>query len=284
LCTLSLLVISFTTFFSIICHYVTPNPRRQGWNILPTNEESSNDQEDDAGKRDLPSLLWPITLGILAILGCAMQVALAVKASRIRPSVALSLLSWMLLLLFITLERPRYCPWSLLLFYLATFVTEAAKPNSWSSSTLNTIAIATYGTMISAMISIGIVLCMQLPSVAHSSEPIRAYGSVPSSKGRSPEDNLRLWQFLNFSWVWPLLKVGKERQIDRQDVWARSYELRNQYVAETRRYLGDLPLVRKLLKENAVDSGIVVLLSLIALSCGKNHTIVQKCLPLTADQ
>jgi ABC-type multidrug transport system fused ATPase/permease subunit len=281
---LTLLIISSTTLFSTIHHYVTTKPLRQGWNLIPPNEELSNDQDGDLINRNYPSLLWSIALGVLAILGCAMQVALAVEASRLRPSVTLSLLSWILLLLFITLKRPRYCPWSLLLFYLSALVTEAAKPNSWPSTTLNTLGVTTYGTIFSAIISIVIVLCMQLRPVAYPSEIIRTYGSAPSSKERSPEDSLRLWQFLTFSWAWPLLAIGKERPIDPQDVWARVYELRNEYVAKTRSSLGDLPLVRKVLKENAVDSGIVVMLSLVSLSCGKNYAITQECLPLTANE
>jgi lysylphosphatidylglycerol synthetase-like protein (DUF2156 family) len=251
-------------------------PQRQGWSLLSPGEELSNDEEDGPAKRKHPSLLGPIALGVLAVLGCAMQFVLPGKASRLHPAVALPLLSWVLLLLLVILKRPRYCQRSLLLFYLVAFVTEAAKPNSWSSATPNTIRIATYGTMLSAMISILVVLCMQLYPAQYPTRLIRTYGIGPSSKERSPEDSLRLWQYLTFSWVWPLLAVGKERQIDPQDVWARAYELRNEHVAKIRSKLGDLPLLRRLLKENAVDSVILVVLSLVSLSFGKNRAVAHK--------
>jgi hypothetical protein len=274
--TLTLLIISIITLFSAVRQYVTIKPLRLGWNLLPPSEELSNDEEGDPAKRDHPSLLWSINLGVLAVLGCAMQITLAVKASRLHPPVVLDLLSWTLLLLLIAFKRPRYCPRSLLLFYLTAFATEAAKPNSWSSTTLNTLGITTYGTMISTVISVVTVLSMQLRPVTDLSELVKTYGVARSSKERNPEDSLRLWQFLTFSWVWPLLAIGKERQINQQDVWARAYELRNGYVAKTRSTLGYLPIVRKLLKENAVDSSLLVLLSLVSLSCGKNHAIAQK--------
>jgi hypothetical protein len=279
LSTLAVLIVSFIALTSVIRHYVTTKPLRQGWNLLSPSERLSQDEEGDPVKRDHPSLLWSIALGVVAVLGCVMQVVLAGKVSPLRPSVALSMLSWILLLLLVTLERPRYCPRSLLLFYLVTFVTEAAKPSSWSSTSLNTLEFTTYGTMLSAMISTIILLCMKLRPVVHPSESMVPYGSAPSNdsapsnKERSPEDSLRLWQYLTFSWAWPLLAVGKLRQIDQQDVWARTYELRNEYVAKIRSNLGDLPLVRKLLRENAVDSSIVILLSLASLACGKNPAL-----------
>lgn len=253
--------------FSVIRSCGTIKSRRRGWSLHPSSAEISLEQEASRLQVGHPSLGWSIALGALAVLGSGLQVVRVVKAAPLPATLCLA--SWVLLLLFITLTRPRYCPTPLLLFYLAAFVTEAAKPKAWPSMPLNTSGITTYGTMVSTLLSIAIILCMHLRPAVHAPGPISTYGSAPSSKERSVEDSLRLWQFLTMSWVSPLLVVAKERQIDQQDVWARAYEYRNEYIAKSTSDWRGSTLLKNLLKVNAVDTGIVLLLSAMALFCGR---------------
>jgi hypothetical protein len=227
------------------------------------------EQEEEGLKMNRPSLLWSISLSFFAMLGLVLQIVRAAKTPYLLPSQALSLVSWVLLVLFIVWTRPRYSSTSLFLFYLAAFIAEAAEPKTWFSSTLDTLRITGYGTMLSALISIVLVLCMRLRSTVYVAEPISPYGSPSSSSERSPEDSLRLWQFLTISWVWPLLVVGKARQMDNKDMWARTTELRNKHIAKLFGDVGGSKLIAKLLKANSIDSSIVLLLSVVGLICGK---------------
>ena len=128
-------------------------------------------------------------------------------------------------------------------------------------------AFAHYTTAVVILISITIVLLMEYTPISPGSGPISVVGTVPSSNERSPEDSLRLWQFLTNSWVWPLLQVGKRRQLEKEDIWKLGYGFQNGRVIAAFREMKGSSLFIRLLKANGLDCCILILTALIKLIC-----------------
>lgn len=105
---------------------------------------------------------------------------------------------------------------------------------------------------------------------------ISTVGQVPSNDFRSPEDNLRLWQFLTVSWMAPLISLGRVRQLHEQDVWLLGFEFQHRRLHEKfRRIRGSV--LGRLLKANGIDVSIISLISLVQMFCGSR--ILWSCSP-----
>jgi ABC-type multidrug transport system fused ATPase/permease subunit len=208
---------------------------------------------------------WSIILFALGGSATAVQMVKLRTSPEPRPQDVLFLASWFCLALTIALRRPiQYFPW-LLVFYSAELVAELATASSWTSLT-------DYRTLlhvisaICCFISIVTVLCMPLCPKSPLSGPISQFGAKPSSSERSPEDSLRLWQFLSATWVWPLIVIGNERQLQKDDIWTTGYEIQTNRLANRFRDLRQRTIFRKLLRANAVDCCILPLLACVQLA------------------
>ena len=96
---------------------------------------------------------------------------------------------------------------------------------------------------------------------------IAAVAQRPSSDFRSPEDNLRLWQFLTVSWMAPLISIGRKRQIQEDDVWYLGFQFQHQRLHDKfRRLRGSV--VSRLLQANGIDIFIIALIAIAQLLCG----------------
>jgi hypothetical protein len=98
--------------------------------------------------------------------------------------------------------------------------------------------------------------------------PIGKAGATPTHTERSPEDGIRLYQWLNIGWVWPLLVTGKARQLEKEDIWALPYASQTEHLALNFRDVSGSTVFRRLLKTNAVDCCILLSISLGAQICG----------------
>lgn len=88
--------------------------------------------------------------------------------------------------------------------------------------------------------------------------------STPTHQLRSPEDKLTLWQFLSVSWMSPLISVGKERQLNDEDVWSLSYEFQHRRLHDNFRELRG-SVIGRLIKANAIDLILTSFLGIIEL-------------------
>ncbi|KAI9368175.1 P-loop containing nucleoside triphosphate hydrolase protein [Aspergillus egyptiacus] len=95
---------------------------------------------------------------------------------------------------------------------------------------------------------------------------ISAVGQKPSSDFRSPEDNLRLWQFFSVSWMAPLMTIGKKRQLDENDVWSLGFEFQHKRLHEKFRQLRG-SVIARLLRANGVDVLIISAISIVQMVC-----------------
>lgn len=126
---------------------------------------------------------------------------------------------------------------------------------------------ARYAAIGAAVTACAAVLFMPLRSPFLSSFDIGAVGQEPSNSFRSPEDNLRLWQFLSVSWMSPLLSKGRKKQLNEDDVWALGFEFKHRKLHEKFRLIRG-SVIRRLLQANAIDIFVVSIVATVQMLCG----------------
>lgn len=193
------------------------------------------------------------------------------KFPEIRVHAILLLISWIGLLIFVLIQRPKSCPTSLVAYYISVIVVEGssidnwAMPPSFENSTHHV-------SIVAAFASVLVVLVMPMRPASLSTESISKAGSIPSHDERSPEDNLQLWQFLSVSWIAPLITIGNKQQVEESNVWLLGYQFQHQRLHEAFRVLRGT-VTRRLLQANGIDVSILTLTAFIQLFCGKHGVI-----------
>jgi hypothetical protein len=119
-----------------------------------------------------------------------------------------------------------------------------------------------------ALASVLVILLMPFRYVHGGDKEVSSVGSLPNDQARSPEDGLRLWQFLTVYWMSPLIKIGRTRKLNEEDVWLLAFEFQHSRLFETFQTLKGSVLGR-IIRANAVDIFIISILSLIDLACSK---------------
>jgi hypothetical protein len=277
-----LIIISLIVAPSVINFCISPffdlNRWRPQWTRTLVQEEkedfsqSDEDSSDDEGPRKTHrSLVWTISLVSLSVLAVIAETVKLLKFSGLHLPAIFLLVSWILVTLNLVFSRPRYCRPLLLAFYMPALVAELSTTESWTSydSLKNS---TSYSAAVFAIISIIIVLWMPFRPISPISGPISSVGTKPKNTERSPEDALRLWQFLTVSWIWPLIAVGKERQMEKEDVWLLAYSFQNGRLARAFRELSGSTVFRRLLKANGIDCCILVLTTIVELIASKCST------------
>jgi hypothetical protein len=228
-------------------------------------QELPQDLDESHLKPVKPTLNWTIALAGLSVPALANQVA-KLKFIELRLQAILLLLSWTVLAVFVLLSRPRSCPSSLLAYYLSALFVESSSIRVWDFPPKQEEAVH-YVAILATLASIAIILVPMRPASMKSAS-ISSVGTTPNSKQRSPEDDLRLWQFLCVSWISPLMAIGKKRQLQEEDVWLLGFEFQHKRLNETFRQLRGSVFAR-LFQANGIDCCILILIALIRLICGK---------------
>lgn len=123
------------------------------------------------------------------------------------------------------------------------------------------------------------ILLMPLREPSIPCYDIAAVGQPSSSDFRSPEDNLRLWQFLSVSWMAPLISIGKRRRLDEDDVWFLAFEFQHRRLHEKfRRLKGSV--IGRLLRANGIDIVIVSTIAIVLMICGLKSQCILREYPL----
>jgi hypothetical protein len=163
------------------------------------------------------------------------------------------------------IRRPKSSPASLLAFYISALVVHLLLVIDARNA-------AEYVAITAAIGSILAVLMMPLRDPSLPSSDISKVGEIPTSQLRSPEDDLRLWEFLSISWMAPMMSIGKKRQLHEEDVWALGFEFQHKRLHETFRQLKG-SVVRKLLRANGIDISIIIGTATVETICGRyNNT------------
>ncbi|KKA23808.1 Multidrug resistance-associated protein/mitoxantrone resistance protein [Rasamsonia emersonii CBS 393.64] len=197
-----------------------------------------------------PKSGWAISLFVLSVVGCAAEIVQLLPPGLDFTAVTL-LVSWVgifptypatitdkkqgVAALVIAVKRPRSCPTAMLAYFIAAFAVELTlvvnRPSAGFKLTAHYVAI---GAAAAACLTL---LLMPLREPSLPSFNISAVGQRPSSDFRSPEDNLRLWQFLTVSWMAPLMNIGQKRTLQETDVWFLAFEFQHKRLHEKFRQL-----------------------------------------------
>jgi hypothetical protein len=239
--------------------------RRPQWIQTFVPEEVADDEETSRNDNKTSSIS-AIALATFSLLAVAIQI---VKLTLPGPQLyaILLLISWTFATLIIALNRPRYCPSSLLAFYFPALVAELSASKSWNTQPSRESITNHIPTALCAF-SIAVILYMPLRPISPSSGPISGVRTTPKNTERSPEDSLRLWQFLTVSWIWPLLVIGKERQMQNEDIWLLGYDFQTRRLANAFREIRGSTVLKRLLKANGIDCCVLILIAFIQLFCG----------------
>lgn len=164
------------------------------------------------------------------------------------------------------IERPRTCPKLYLVFFMTAGILEytfIANRNVYALSHLFTYHIAG-GT---SLLGCAVTLMMPFRPPSLPCIDISAVKQKPSGDFRSPEDNLRPWQFFSVSWMAPLIAMGKNRKLDEDDVWSLGFEFQHKRLHEKFRQLQGSVLGR-LLQANGIDILIISTIAMVQMICG----------------
>jgi hypothetical protein len=238
-------------------------PWRPEW-TKPFIVEHADGESEVSKEWPQRSLRWIIALLAVTLLGLAATIAQLVFAPRELTTIFL-LAAWALAALVVGLSRPRTSPAYLSAFYISAFCVELLDVLS-TGLPRGAQDAAHYVALAAAFAAILAILIMRLRDPALSKVGISAVGEAPNSEVRSPEDDLRLWQFLSISWMFALIRVGNKRTLNEEDVWFLAYEFQHARLFEKFSSLSGT-VVQRLLKANGLDICILTLSSSVETVC-----------------
>ncbi|PGG95289.1 hypothetical protein GX51_08287 [Blastomyces parvus] len=272
------ILIALISLYLLLDHYV---PRwRPKW-LRPFVTETGGQLSEVPHEQGESSLFWVIALFFATFLGLVADVV-RLTYNPFVWSDAILPFSWVVAMLLIIAKRPRTCPLLMLVYFAAVLVVRLPfAPFTDRSNALD--AIARYVSVLAAGTACFTILLMPFRLEPATSSDISPVGQRPDSILRSPEDNLRLWQFLSISWMAPLIAVGKRRQLNDEDVWLLPFEFQHRRLHERFRRLKGSVLSR-VLKANGLDLLILTLIWLVRTTCDFSlPLLLQKLLQATKD-
>ncbi|KNG86129.1 ABC transporter [Aspergillus nomiae NRRL 13137] len=224
---------------------------------------------------------WVIALLAFSTVGFAAEVTKIVPYAP-TPTNIILLVPWAVAIVLIAIERPRSCPVSMLSFFAAELAVETAfilNRDAYAVSRVYTHYIAASADAAAC----ATILCMPFRGPSLPRVDIGVVGQPPSSKFRSPEDNLRLWQFLTVSWMAPLMAAGKNRQLNEDDVWFLGFEFQHRRLHERFRQLRG-SVISRLLQANGIDVLIITGISTVQMLCDfSTPVLLQQLLKAMSD-
>lgn len=205
----------------------------------------------------------PIILSILSILGLSLQLCLLLTQVHKIWIIAPVIICAVLAVHSILVKPRRFSLISLVLFATLFVVDGVLLLQTWqvNFNARQYLVIATISTAL-----FGVVVTVNLPmrEPSWSRNGISKPFSQPTDKLRSPEDNLTFWQWMTVSWVAPLLSLGRQRQLNEDDIWRLPYEFQHTFLHDAFRQLKG-SVLRRLLVANKADLFILIGLETLEL-------------------
>ena len=214
----------------------------------------------------LPRRRWAsstLALAFVSASGFAFQLAAASISWR-SPQAFLPAAAWFATLGLIVVFRPQTAPLSVLVIHILQAVTLGVSLGEKHGSQITLERTLDATALVLSILGTCIVLSMPLRNPNLPAKEISQPFTEPTSSLRSPEDNLRLWQFMTISWMTPLIRTGYNRQIEDEDVWQLGYEFHHQKLHDNFRLLKGT-VIRRLIRANIIDIVILVVLGVIEL-------------------
>ncbi|KAI5862081.1 canalicular multispecific organic anion transporter 1 [Durotheca rogersii] len=223
-----------------------------------------------------PWSFWSFSLLALSVSGLFLTTLLTLSPP-FTTARALELSPWVVVLLVTVIDRPRKTPKLLLTLFVAVFVCDLVSlaAQHREMGRVNAIYAVVVGV---ALASVLVILSMPMRDADLDLVGIAGSRSPPTSRLRSPEDNLTLWQFMTVSWMTPLISRGNGDKLNDEDVWLLPYDFQHQRLHVLFRDLKG-SLVKRLVLANGLDLLIITFLGLIETAANlSNPVLLQRLL------
>ncbi|KAF4511624.1 hypothetical protein G6O67_003404 [Ophiocordyceps sinensis] len=205
---------------------------------------------------------WTLLLGIVCLAGLVLAVIPACLNPK-QPVAVLEICPWLVAVLVSAFERPTKTPRILLLQYLfiltAGLATYSVQFLDHSLRALDPYRVARIVLAGAAIVFIGL---MPLRNPAWDTQNIGNPKLPPSHHVRSPEDNLSLFRFWAMTWIYPLARICRHKDITVEEVWQLPLEFQHTRLYVAFRELRG-KLIPRLIQANGLDLFIATALVIV---------------------
>ncbi|KAJ9656906.1 hypothetical protein H2198_004659 [Neophaeococcomyces mojaviensis] len=235
--------------------------RRPSWSRTFIEEPDEGRHYGNEHKKQAP--YYALILCTLSLIGLALQLCLlrtiVGKIWVILPSAA-----WAFASIYTFLLRPRRFSLVVLIILFGLFVSQSVLLLKTWQNAFDLKLWLVVGTVVMSLIGVILLVNMPMREPSWSRFGISKPFSEPTDKLRSPEDSLTFWQWMTVSWVSPLLRIGKKRQLNEDDIWLLPYEFQHTQLHHAFCKLKG-SVLRRILRANWVDLVILTCLELLEL-------------------
>ncbi|EAW11644.1 putative ABC bile acid transporter [Aspergillus clavatus NRRL 1] len=256
---------AFVILFAVLCYLLSRSPYfwRPKWTRSFISEHPLELSELPQDRRK-QRVGWVIILCLISMIGFGAELTKSITEdfNSVTTSV---LVSWALVAALICASRPRKCPAWLLAYFIPELSVELSfiiNHDAYAVTNLPACYVAA-GAALAACVTI-LLMPLREPSIP--CYDIAAVGQPASCEFRSPEDNLKLWQFLSVSWMAPLISIGRKRQLNEEDVWSLGFEFQHRKLHDKFRQLRG-SVIGRLLRANGIDIAIITTIAIVQMIC-----------------
>lgn len=199
---------------------------------------------------------WTVILGFVCVTGLVLSIMAALFNLQ-QPVSLLETAPWLVVTLLTAFERPTKTPRLLLLQYLLIlFVSVATHSLRFLNHTLDTVDPFRVAGSAVAGLAVLAIINMPIRDPSWDTEDIGNPNLPPTHHARSPEDNLTLFRFWTMTWVFPLARICRQKEIAVEDVWQLPLEFQH-----TRLYMAFRELQGKLIPRLIEANGLDLLIA-----------------------
>ncbi|KJZ76429.1 hypothetical protein HIM_04158 [Hirsutella minnesotensis 3608] len=210
---------------------------------------------------------WTLILGFVCLAG----LVLAIIPACVNPSQPVAILEispWLVATLITAFERPTKTPRILLLLYALTAAAGLATYSvQFLHHTLQDLDPYRLARVFLSGIAMIFICLMPLRDPAWDNKDIGNPQLPPTHEVRSPEDNLSLLRFWAMTWVYPIARICRHKEITVEDVWQLPLEFQHRRLFMAFRELKG-KLLARLIYANGLDLAI-------ATSCAVLEKVIE---------
>ena len=200
------------------------------------------------GLRTVSSVLEPA--GFAGVMYITPWVRFILEHSAEEPLPLISLQQAMAVLI-LGVSRPKSTPFLLLTLYSTMIISQVVTVASSVELHVAELWVSISEVSLTAAIIVTILMMpMRDPELGPGD--VAPPFKTPTHHLRSPEDNLSLWQWMTVTWMFPLISVGRHRQLNDEDVWHLPYQFQHNHLHYLFRDIPGTVLMR-LLQCNGLD-------------------------------
>ncbi|OAA53700.1 ABC transporter, transmembrane domain, type 1 [Cordyceps fumosorosea ARSEF 2679] len=208
--------------FRLLPPWLRPFAAEQG-----PDRRAADDGSDDDLFKPKGWTHWTLILFLIAVFGFLLSLVPVVLAPT-QPLPRFEIVPWIAVLVITMAERPTSTPRLLLALYAAILLTSASIFSAhFLDHDLLYVEPTQLARVVLAALAAACICAMPLRDPTWDVADIGSGKLPPSSLLRSPEDNLSLARFWTMSWVGPLAKLCKVREITVDDVWQLPFDFQH---------------------------------------------------------